>query len=71
MLHALLEYIQVFVLRLRHSSHENAIVPFHLRSDFWNGQIGCSHGNGTIACQYCFKSYNEDDEEKRHILDEI
>ena len=39
---------------LRPSSHGNAIVPFHLRSNFWNGLIGCSHGNGTIVYQFCF-----------------
>ena len=38
----------------RHSSHGNAIVPFHLRSNFRIGQIGCSYGNGTIAHQFCF-----------------
>ena len=38
----------------RPSSHGNAIVPFHLRSNFWKGQIGCSHRNGTIAYQFCF-----------------
>ena len=38
----------------RPSSHGNAIVPFDFRSNFWNEQIGCSHGNGTIAYQYCF-----------------
>ena len=43
-----------FLVRFRLSSHGNAIVPFHLRSNFWNGQIGCSHGNGTISCQFCF-----------------
>ena len=36
---------------LRPSSQGNGIVPFHLHSNFWDGQIGCSHGNGTIACQ--------------------
>ena len=39
---------------MRTNSHGTAIIPFHLRSNFWNGQIGCSHGNGTIAYQYCF-----------------
>ena len=34
---------------LRPRSHGNAIVPFHLRSSFWNAKLGCSHGNGTIA----------------------
>ena len=36
------------------SSHGNAIVSFHRRSNFWNGQIGCSHGNGTIVYEFCF-----------------
>ena len=36
------------------SSHGKAIDPFHLRSNFWNGQIGCSRGNGTIAYQVYF-----------------
>ena len=40
-------------IKCRPSSHENAIVPFHLRSDIWNVQIGCSHENGTIACRFC------------------
>ena len=35
-------------------SDGKAIVPFHLRSNFWNGQIGCSHENGTIAYQLRF-----------------
>ena len=43
----------VLAIRLRPSSHGNTIVPFHLRSNFWNGQIGCSHGNGTITFQFC------------------
>ena len=38
----------------RPTSHGNAIVPFHLRSSFWKGQIGCSLGKGTIACQFFF-----------------
>lgn len=41
-------------IRLRHGSHGNAIVPFHLRSNVWNGQICCSHRNGMIAYQFCF-----------------
>ena len=40
--------------RLRPRSQGNAIVPFHLRSNLWNGQIDCSQGNGTIAYQFCF-----------------
>ena len=39
---------------LRPGSHGNTVVPFHLRSNFWNGHIGCSNGNGTIAYQFCF-----------------
>ena len=35
-------------------SHEKAIFPFHFRSNFWNRQIGCSRGNGTITYQFCF-----------------
>ena len=41
-------------LSFRPSSHGKAILPFHLRSSIWNGQIGCSHGNGTIVYQFCF-----------------
>ena len=32
----------------------NAIVPFHLRSSFWNAKIDCSHENGTIAYRFLF-----------------
>ena len=39
---------------LRPRSHGNAIVPFHLRSSFWNAKIDCSHGNGTIAYRFLF-----------------
>ena len=46
--------IGVLFQSLRPSSHENAIVPFRLHSNFWNGQIDRSHGNGTIAYQFCF-----------------
>ena len=42
------------IISLRPSSHGNATVPFHLRSNIWNGQIGCSHVNGAIAKQCCF-----------------
>ena len=41
-------------MKLRPRSHGNAIVPFYLRSNFWNGQIACSHENGTIVYQFCF-----------------
>ena len=40
----------------RPRSHGNAIVPLHLLSNFWNGQISCSHGNGTTAYQFCLCS---------------
>ena len=40
--------------RVSLSAHGNAIVLFHLRSNFWNGQIGYSNGNGTSAYQFCF-----------------
>ena len=40
--------------RVRPRSHGNAIVPFHLRSSFWNAKIDCSHGNGTIAYRFLF-----------------
>ena len=40
--------------QLRPRSHGNAIVPFHLRSTFWNAKIDCSHGNGTIAYRLLF-----------------
>ena len=39
---------------LRARSDGKAIVPFHLRSNVWSGQIGCSDGSGTIAYQFCF-----------------
>ena len=39
---------------LRPRSHGDAIVPFHLRSSFWNAKIDCSHGNGTIAYRFLF-----------------
>ena len=39
---------------IRRSSHGKAIVPFNLCSNFWNGQIGCSHGNKMLAYQLCF-----------------
>ena len=39
---------------LRPLSHGNAIVPFDLRSIFWNAKIDCSHGNGTIAYWFLF-----------------
>ena len=41
-------------MTLRPRSHGNAIVPFHLRSSFWNAKIDCSHGNGTIAHRFLF-----------------
>ena len=43
-----------FKLFLRPSLLGNAIVQFHLRSNFWKRQIGRSHGNGTVAYQFCF-----------------
>ena len=36
-------------MQIRPRSHGNAIVPFHLRSSFWNAKRDCSLGNGTIA----------------------
>ena len=41
-------------LSIRPSSHGKAIDPFHIRSNFWNGQIGCSHRNRKIAYQLRF-----------------
>ena len=43
-----------YIVRLRPRSHGNAIVPFHLRSSFWNAKIDCSHGDGTIAYRFLF-----------------
>ena len=44
----------VDIHKLRPRSHGNAIVPFHLRSSFWNAKRDCSHGNGTIAYRFLF-----------------
>ena len=45
---------QNYLHSFRPRSHGNAIVPFHLRSSFWNAKIDCSHGNGTIAYRFLF-----------------
>ena len=45
-------FLHFIIFRPR--SHGNAIVPFHLRSTFWNAKIDCSHGNGTIAYRFLF-----------------
>ena len=39
---------------LRPCSHGNAIVRCHLYSNFWNGQVDCSHENGMIPYQFWF-----------------
>ena len=47
------------MVSLRPRSHGNAIVPFHLRSIFWNAKRDCSHGNGTerFRIGFCFCSH--------------
>ena len=41
---------------LRPSSHGGAIVPFYLRANFWNGQIGCSHENERLRTNFALCS---------------
>ena len=33
-------------------SHGNTVIPFHLRSSFWNAKLDCSHRSGTITYRF-------------------
>ena len=54
-------------VKLRPCSHGRAIVPFHRRSNVWNGQIGFSQGNGTIAYPFSF-GFRRERNHSVHIL---
>ena len=54
-------FILVTSINLSHTSfrprsHGNAIVPFHLRSSFWNAKRNCSHGNAIVPFHSFFFS---------------